>query len=90
MKRCPRCGRGYEEYWKVCLDDGEPLEEVKIIHRSPETEMFKSLSMREAEAEKRGLILFFLFTGMAAAALVSFIVVKFSGNIFSVIRDKGQ
>jgi len=89
MKRCPRCGRGYEEYWKVCLEDGEPLIEVKTIHKSPEAGIFKSLSWREAEEEKRGILVFFLIVGAVAVVFICWVVAKFSGNPFMLMRDAG-
>ena len=88
MKRCPKCGRSYEDYWKVCLEDGVQLQDMKTIHKPHETGTFKSLSKREAEEEWHRMILFFLTVSLILSAVIGLIVVVFSGSPFSVIKDQ--
>ena len=90
MKRCPKCGRSYEDYWQVCLEDGVHLLDMKTIHKSHEMGAFKSLSKREAEAEWHQMVSFFVTVSLFLSVIVCIIVVMFCGNPFSAIRYQGK
>ncbi len=85
MKRCPKCGRSYEDYWQVCLEDGVHLIDMKTIHKTHGAGTFKSLSAREAEEEWRQVLLVFLAVSSLFSGFIYILVLIFSGNPFTVI-----
>lgn len=87
MKRCPKCGRSYEDYWQVCLEDGVHLLDMKTIHKPHEMGTFKSLSKKEAEEDWQQIVSFFFTASIFLAIATGLIVGIFSGSPFSVIRD---
>jgi len=82
MKRCPKCGRTYDDIWQVCLEDGEPVIDNSAIPRSPEFENLKNKAQKQTVQERRREISALIKMGLFCAIIAFLIVYKTSGNPF--------
>jgi hypothetical protein len=79
MKRCPKCGRSYVDYWKVCLEDGVELIELRTAKRPTERSAIPAKAWRKHE-DGNGVKGFIALLGVAAAGGVLLLFSLYGGG----------